>query len=188
MIEKYTFDIVAPRIKKKLILVKNINERREHVVLKLLAYLLFYEPRLKIECDIGMHYRLDLVIEGDHGVPELWIDCGQVSLEKADKLSRKLKSSRVIFIKESAAEMERFRKTLEKKVEHAARIEYLSFDSGFVAGIAEHLDRSNEFTLYAVDETTIGVTTGGNVFETHLHKVLPASCRGNSRQTDGGQA
>ncbi len=172
MIEKYTFDLVAPRVKKKLILVKTINERREHVVLKLLAYLLFYDSRLKIECDIGMHYRPDLVIEGDHGVPELWIDCGQIALEKADKLSRKLKSSRLVFVKESAAEMERFRKTLEKKAEHAARIEYLSFDSGFVSGIAEYLDRSNEFTLYDIDETTIGVTTGGSVFETHLHRVL----------------
>ncbi len=171
MIEKYTFDLAAPRIKKKLILVKTIHERREHVVLKLLAYLLFYDPRLKIEYDVGMHYCPDLVIEGEHGVPELWIDCGQIALEKAEKLSRKLKSSRLVFVKETDAEMKRFRKTMEKKVEHAAKIEYLSFDTGFVAGIAANLDRSNEFTLYNIDENSIGVTTGGDVFETSLHRV-----------------
>lgn len=173
MIEKFTFDIAAPRVKKKLILVKNMHERREHVVLKLLAYLLFYEPRLKIECDLGMHYCPDLAIAGDHGVPELWIDCGQIALEKAEKLSRKLKSTRVIFVKESAPEMERFRKTVEKKAEHAGRIEYLAFDSGFVADIAAHLDRSNEWTLYPIGEDSIGVTTGGNVFESRLHRIIP---------------
>ncbi len=171
MIEKFTFDIVAPRIKRKLILVKNDSERREHVVLKLLAYLLFYDERLKIEPDLGMHYRPDLAVEGEHGVPEVWIDCGQIALEKAEKLSRKLRSTRLIFIKESIQELQRFKATVDKKVEHAARIEYLAFDSGVIADIALQLGRSNEWTLYEVDEHTIGITFGDNVFETRLHRI-----------------
>ena len=43
MIEKFTFDIVSPKISRKLILVKNVGERREHIVLKLISYILFYE-------------------------------------------------------------------------------------------------------------------------------------------------
>ncbi len=178
MIEKFTFDIVAPRVKKKLILVKNENEHREHVVLKLLTYILLYDPRLKIEADIGMHYKPDLVIEGEHGVPEVWVDCGQIALEKAEKLSRKLRNTRLVFVKETQSEMGRFKATVDKKVEHANRIEYLAFDDGFVENIAAHLGRSNELTLYEVDENTIGMAFGGEVFESHLFRIARSDSKG----------
>jgi len=44
MIEKFTFDLHAPKVREKLILVKEELELRTHVVMKLLAYLLFYQP------------------------------------------------------------------------------------------------------------------------------------------------
>lgn len=171
MIEKFTFDIVAPRVKRKLILVKNDSERREHVVLKLLSYILFYDPRLKVEPDLGMHFRPDLAIEGDHGVPEMWIDCGQISLDKAEKLSRKLRTTRLIFVKASVQELMRYKATVDKKVEFASRIEYLAFDSGVIESMALDLGKSNELTLYEVDEETVGVTFGESMFETHLHRI-----------------
>lgn len=171
MIEKFTFDIVSPKVKRKLILVKNEGERREHIVLKLLAYILFYEERLRIEPDLGMHYRPDLAVEGEHGVPEVWIDCGQIALEKAEKLSRKLRATRLVFVKESVQELTRFKATVDKKAEYANRIEYLAFDSGVIEQIALQLGRSNEWTLYEIDENTIGITFGDNVFETHLHRI-----------------
>ncbi len=171
MIEKFSFDVVSPKVRRKLILVKNDSEGREHVVLKLLAYCLFYDERLRVEPDLGMHYRPDLAIQGEHDVPEVWIDCGQIALEKAEKLSRKLRATRLIFIKESVQELTRFKATLDKKVEYANRIEYLAFDSGVIEQIALQLSRSNEWTLYDIDENTIGITFGDNVFETHLHRI-----------------
>ncbi|OGW72439.1 MAG: hypothetical protein A2Y02_01310 [Omnitrophica bacterium GWA2_52_12] len=171
VIEKFTFDIVAPKITKKLILVKNEGERREHVVLKLMCYVLFYDVRLKIEPELGLHFRPDLAIAGDHDVPEMWIDCGQISLDKADKLSRKLRNTRLIFVKETVSEMQRFKATVDKKTEHGGRIEYLAFDNAFIENMAAHLSRSNEWTLYDIEENVVGVTFGDNVFETHLHRI-----------------
>jgi len=171
MIEKFTFDIVSPKISRKLILVKNVGERREHIVLKLISYILFYEDRLKIEPDLGTHYKPDLAVEGEHGVAEVWIDCGQISLEKAEKLSKKARATRLIFVKESLEELIRFKATVDKKAEHADRIEYMAFDSGVISHIANQLDRSNEWTLYDVDDNTIGITFGDNVFETHVHRM-----------------
>lgn len=175
MIEKYTFDLRAempgrPKVREKLILVKDITESRIHVVMKLLAYMVFYDPRLVIEKSIDMHYKPDLVIPGDHGVPELWIDCGQIALRKVDALSRKLKTSRLIMVKETKREMESFRKLIDKKIENAFHVEYLAFEPGFVSGIAENLQRTNEVTLYEVMENVVGVALNEHVFESMLYR------------------
>ncbi len=171
VIEKFTFDLVAPEVREKLILVKADMELREHIVLKLLAYLLFYDPRLKVECSVDMHYKPDLVIPGEHGVPELWIDCGQVAVKKVESLSAKLKSSRVIILKETKREMESFKKVIEKKVQHFDRVEYLSFEKGFVSGLAQALERVNEWTLYEVMENVIGVALNKQgIFESTLYR------------------
>ena len=188
MIEKFTFDIEMPfygflsrlahenqkatgskRFKKKMILVKNDFELRSHVVLKLLSFMLYYDSRLQIEVSVDMHYKPDLVIVGDHGVPEVWIDCGHVAPKKVESLSGKLKSARLCVVKENQREMNEFRKLMDKKLDHPERIEYLSFDKGFVSGLAESLQRSNEVTLYQVMENVIGVVLNQQVFESALH-------------------
>ena len=170
MIEKFTFDIQAKGLKKKMILVKNETERRNHIVMKLLGYVLFYDPRLQIECSVDMHYKPDLAIPGDHGVPELWIDCGQIAVKKVENLSSKFHNTRLIIIKETKREMESFRKIIEKKAEHFERVEYLSFEKGFVQNIADSLKRVNEVTVYDVIENVIGFALNEEVFETALYR------------------
>lgn len=170
MIEKFTFDLQAPGVREKLILVKEDLELREHVVMKMLAYLIFYDPRLKIEFSVDMHYKPDLVIPGEHGVPELWIDCGQVALKKVESLAQKLKTTRLIVVKPTKRELDSFRKVVDKKVQYAARVEYLSFEPGFVSGIAGALERKNEVTLYPVMENVIGVALNEEIFESALYR------------------
>ncbi len=171
MIEKFSFEIQLAKTKKKLILVKAVSERREHVVLKLLAYMLFYDPELKVEVDIGMHYKPDLVLlQPGEQVPDIWIDCGQVTTLKVQSLAKKLKRSRIIFMKETHRELYQFKKLIEKKVEDESRIEYVAFDDGFVPGIAEALERTNQVVMYPVMEGVIGLALNDGVFETHLHR------------------
>jgi len=169
MIEKFSFELESPKVNKKLVLVKAESEHREHVVLKMLSYLLFYEEGLQIETEIDMHYKPDLVVPGDFGIPKLWIDCGDIALRKVRNLSGKLKNTRFVLVKASKSELEKFKKLMENKVEHYERIEYLAFDKGFVSSIAETLERSNDLTLYEVMEGVIGVALKGKVFESALH-------------------
>lgn len=170
MIEKFSFEIQLAKTKKKLILVKAVSERREHVVLKLLAYMLFYDPELKVEVDIGMHYKPDLVLlQPGEQVPDIWIDCGQVTTLKVQSLAKKLKRSRIIFMKETHRELYQFKKLIEKKVDGESQIEYVAFDDGFVSGIAEALERTNQVVMYPVMEGVIGLALNETVFETHLH-------------------
>lgn len=171
MIEKFTFDIEAPRVSKKIILVKNDSESRDHVVMKLLAYVLFYHSRLKVEPTLpNMHYKPDLAIENENALPDIWIDCGYVSLKKVETLSKKLRSTRFVLMKKSESELKRFRAMVDKKVEWAERVEYLAFESGFVEGISENLLKNNQFTLYEVMEEVIGVVINDTLFESKLIK------------------
>jgi uncharacterized protein YaeQ len=172
MIEKYTFDLQAPRIKKsKIILVKSDNETRSHVVLKLLGYILYYHPDLKVEVAASSHYQPDLLLEGDSQEPLLWIDCGYIAVRKAEKLSQKLRRTKFVIIKESKAEIESFRKLLARRDRAESMIEYLAFEKGFVEQIAAALKKINEVTLYEVMEEVIGIVVNDGVFESQLYRM-----------------
>ena len=170
MIEKFTFELHTPKIQQqKIILVKEMTELRNHVVLKLLAYCLYFTPDLKVEVSADLHYKPDLMVAGEHGVPKLWIDCGQVTLRKVESLAQKLRSTRVIFLKETKRELESFKKLVEKKVDHGERLEFLAFENGFVPSLANALQRTNHFTLYEVMENVIGIAINDEIFESALY-------------------
>jgi len=170
VIEKFTFELHAPKIDhEKIILVKDDFELRNHVVLKLLAHLLYYDPELKMEVTAQMHYKPDLLIPGEHGVPKLWIDCGRVALRKVENLTAKLRNTRVIFLKESKRELEVFKKLVAKKIDDAGRLEFLAFESGFVASLADAIERTNHLTLYEVVENVIGIALNDQIFESTLY-------------------
>jgi uncharacterized protein YaeQ len=170
VIEKYTFDIKSPKVDKKLILVKSALELRSHVVLKLLSFVLYYDPGLRIETELGMHYVPDLAIPGDHGIPRMWIDCGKIAVRKVDSLATKLKTTEIVIVKETQRELEQFRRVIDKKVEHADRIGYLAFEPEFVVGIANAIVKVNDFTLYEVKENVIGVALNDEIFESTLYR------------------
>ena len=170
MIEKFTFELSSPKVRKKLVLVKSEMELRSHVVLKMLSFLLFYDPGLEVEAEIGMHYKPDLSIPNENKIPELWIDCGHIALRKVRNLAKKLRRTRFILVKASKSELDRFRREMENKVEYSEAIEYLAFENGFVEKIAEALNRTNDVTLYDVMENVIGIALNGEVFESALYR------------------
>lgn len=169
MQEKFTFNIESPRFKRKMVLFKEETETREHVVLKLVAYILFYDPRLKIEVAIGTHYKPDLVVEGDFGVPEVWIDCGRVTLKKVEAIATKFRRTRIVLVKSERGETMAFRKHVLKKTGDLGNVEMVHFDKGFVEGIASFLDRNNDLVQWQVTEDDIAVALGDEVFESKVH-------------------
>ncbi len=171
MIEKFTFEVCAPKIppQTKIILVKDLSELRNHVVMKLLSYLIYYDTELKVEVSADMHYKPDLMIPGDHGVPKLWIDCGKIALKKVGALATKLKNTRVIIVKEAKRELDVFKKLVDRKIDYSERLEFLSFDAGFIAQVSNALQRTNHITLYSVMENVIGIALNDEIFETTLY-------------------
>ena len=147
---------------------KEDTELRNHVVLKLLGYLIYYEPGLKVEISAEMHYKPDLLVPGEH-TPKVWIDCGQVTMRKMESLSSKLRNTRVIFIKETKRELESFKKLVDKKAAGTEHFEYLAFEPGFVLSLANAVQRTNHITLYSVMEDVIGIALNDEVFESNLY-------------------
>ena len=171
MIEKYTFEVCAPKIppQTKLILIKQLSELRNHIAMKLLSYLIFYTDELNVEPNTDLHYKPDLMVAGEHSVPKIWIDCGQVALKKIEVLSTKLKNSRIIFVKETKRELDVFKKMVGKKIDKAERIEYLAFEPNFVTSIGNALQRTNHITIYDVVEGVIGIALNDENFESTLY-------------------
>lgn len=169
MIEKFTFELHAPKIEQeKIILVKAEGELRNHVTMKLLAYMIYYEPGLKVEISADMHYKPDLLVPGEH-TPKVWIDCGQVTLKKMESLSSKLRNTRIIFLKETKRELEAFKRLVEKKADHKDHLEFLAFEPNFVNSISNALARTNHITLYEVMENVIGIALNDEIFESTLY-------------------
>lgn len=170
MIEKFTFDLTFPKVRKKMILVKKETELREHVVLKLLSYVLYYHPRLQIEVPVNMHYKPDLAVAGEHGIPELWIDCGHVGIAKVESLARKLRTTRIVFVKTSRRELDQFKALVGKKVDRTGQIEYLAFDENAVRGFARALRKNNELIFYWQAEDVLGWVLNEEAFESSLYR------------------
>ena len=190
MIEKFTFDIhmaatsgilrelkkgtndyvASGEAKKKLILAKDDFELRDHVAMKLMAFMLFYDPGMQVEVDMGMHYKPDLVIAPPGEAIQLWVDCGKIAVKKVESLSVKLHHARFVIVKSTPAELNSFRKVIDKKVERSAKIEYLAFDKGFIPSVGQAFARTNQVTLYEAAEGILGLALNGEIFETALHR------------------
>lgn len=174
MIEKFSFDILLKKKRKRLVLVKSEGELREHVVMKLISYLYFYTPGLQIEMDAGMHYKPDVVMLGAGGNPEIWIDCGYISVVKAESLARKLRRTKIVIVKQSMAEIRQFRALLERRGVDVERIVFLGFENSFIASVAEGLDRKNDVTLYPVIDDVWGLAVNDRIFESRFF-LIPSS-------------
>lgn len=168
MIEKFTFNLQMKKGNKRLILVKMDSEQREHIVLKLIAYLHFHMPGLQIEADAGMHYKPDLVLFRPDGAPEIWIDCGYVSITKAESLARKLKHTKIIIVKQTAREVKQFRELLGRRDADLERLQFLSFEEGFISSLAAALERKNDVVLYPVHEDVWAIAMNDQIFESRF--------------------
>jgi len=109
------------------------NETVEHLALKLAAYILFWEfelivqPSAKHTALLNQEFIPDLMGLNDAGEVKLWVECGQVSMNKLTKLTRRFPYARVVVIKENERESERFRQDLKDQHDHDEKIEVLSW-------------------------------------------------------------
>lgn len=93
----------------KVLLVQSETETFTHILLKILGFLLFRRERLQIEPrldDAYLTYRPDVVQLDYEGRIVLWVECGECSLEKLDRLAVKAPYGEIWAVKKSMAEAE----------------------------------------------------------------------------------
>ena len=121
MSAKHTFNLQSRDklrdLPRRIIIGQQDTETVKHVLLKLLAYVLFYRPRLQIEIDLdrdALPFVPDLV-ELDYELrPKFWVECGECSLSKLHKLAVKLPETEFWVVKSSEKAARDLRTAMEE--------------------------------------------------------------------------
>ena len=155
-------------VQKKIVLVSQTNETPQLLALKLAAYILFldYNPYLELSAKnpalAGQEFRPDILALDESGAIKLWVECGNTTTNKLDKLIRRYREARIAVLKAYPHETENLRRHLEKnEVLHSHRIEVWSFPEGVfddwynalgetVDVVGEHSDRSFNLVMNSV--------------------------------------
>ncbi|MEW6777809.1 MAG: YaeQ family protein, partial [Bdellovibrionota bacterium] len=130
--------------RKKVVLGRTEYETDEHVLLKLLAWLLFFHPRIVIEKKMEGDFEPDLILEDYDGTVKLWIECGRVSVNKLDKLTRRYPDARLYVLLASERDIPMMVKNIEKKVERLSRIRLVAFKEKVVDSLLPVFSDRNE--------------------------------------------
>jgi uncharacterized protein YaeQ len=124
----YRFDLHLNGGHRKLVLAARPEETLEHIALRLSAFLLFWEEDPKMELSpkhpalAGQEFRPDLIALASDGGIRLWGECGNVSLNKLDKLTRRCPGARIVVLKSSEADGRRMRRDLEEGIDRPASV------------------------------------------------------------------
>lgn len=118
---------------RRVLLVPKEAEKITHIALKLSAAILFWEYRPVLEASsrhpalMGQEFSPDLMSADEAGTVNLWIECGNVSVHKLSKIAKRMRSARIVVLKESQQEGMRLRGVLNDKMEKGDRIEIWSW-------------------------------------------------------------
>lgn len=138
------------KLPSKIVVSQSQNETLDHVLLKALAFVIFHCDRLRMEVDLelpGVQFVPDLVAVGLDGRPELWIECGEVSLHKLEKLTLKLHDCDLWVVKRTAGEVAKTLESARREIKRLRRLRLLTFDPGFLPEILANARGSNSIHL-----------------------------------------
>ena len=96
--KKFTF-----RFKdKKIVFNQSTSEREFHVFAKALTFALYHKiyPTIRVEAKSDERYQPDLSAIGYDGEMLFWAECGNVSMDKIEKLFKKYRQAHFVFVKE----------------------------------------------------------------------------------------
>ncbi len=135
---KIRADLQLGGLSSKLVLVARQEEKAEHLALKLAAFAMFLplnptvDPPSTHPTLLGIDMRPDLFTLNAAGEVDVWVECGEVSINKVDKLTRRFPHARIVVIKATKAQAERLRSSLVDDIRHEQRVEIWSWpDGGF---------------------------------------------------------
>ena len=148
---KYSFTLASEdrqrALPRKLIIGCQDTETTRHVVLKLLGYLLFFRERLLMEPrldDDNIPFRPDLVQLDYQMRPQLWVECGECSVQKLDRLAVKVPEAEIWVMKRSVVEVEELRTAMRKGRLRENRYQLLAFDHDQFDEMRSGLESRNE--------------------------------------------
>ena len=108
------------------------GESIDHVLLKLIGYIMFSQYKPGIEKRVGWRYKPDLVAFNDSREINLWVECSQVSPEKIKKILHKFPLVRLIVLKLKNKDAQNFSKLFVTEKSKGAKLEIIGFEDEFM--------------------------------------------------------
>ena len=174
---KYSFDLKSEERRRplppKIIVGRKENESVKHVLLKFMAYVLFYRERLQIEprlLDDNIPFEPD-VIQLDYSLrPALWIECGECSVAKLHKLAVKIPESEIWVIKRSLPEAEHLHHDMAKEGLRRDRYGLIGLDVAMFDEMCGLLESRNTLNWFRgeFDPPQLQFEFNGLWFDTHF--------------------
>lgn len=155
MAAKYTFRFESRDKKRplpgKILLAQEPPETITHVLLKMFAFVLFYRERLQIEGDVHnemIPFRPDLIQLDYEMRPRLWVECGECSVSKLDKLAVKVPDAEIWIVKRSLVHAEHLIAAMEKEELRRDRYSLIALDAEMFEEVSNLLSERNDVTWF----------------------------------------
>lgn len=132
--------------RERIFLRKTAGESLHHVMMKLLSYVLFYHHALLIEAYADQHHKPDLVRFNERGEPVQWVDCGQTSLQKLERISTRNRLTFIDIVKLTRGELSSYEQQARTRLSRPERVRYWAFEPGFVDALCELIQRRTQIT------------------------------------------
>lgn len=154
----------------KILLNQQPTEPLAHVLLKLLAYVLFQRDRLQVEPrlhDDNIPYIPDLLQLDLELRPALWIECGETEVTKLDRLAVKAPFAEIWAVQESRERLAALHREMSRHQLRTQRYHLLGFEQDLFSEMLATLAPRNELTLFrfSLDEPLFQLDFNGLWFE-----------------------
>lgn len=159
MSAKYTFNLTTEDrqradLPRKLLIAQHETETVAQVTLKLLAFLIFWRPRLQIETNLhqdDIPFIPDLA-QLDYSLqPALWVECGECTVAKLHKLAVKCHDAEIWVVKRSLAEAEQLCVAMRKAELRKDRYHLLALDPEMFNEVCGLVQQRNAVTVFACE-------------------------------------
>jgi len=103
-----------------------------HILLKFLGWCLFHHEYLAVEKqDVDPDYRPDLVVQRPDGSVRAWIEAGNTSARKIDKVTRRFSDAKVYVLHQNARAIHSVAEQIRRHVERNQKVGLVYFEDGF---------------------------------------------------------
>lgn len=119
----------------KVLIVQDPMESLTHVLLKLFAYVLFYDGRLQLQARLPtghIPFEPDLILLDYELRPKLWIECGECGLNKLNKLAVKAPEAALWIVKRSPAEAGKLLQQMDREELRRGRYGIVGLDEAML--------------------------------------------------------
>ena len=145
----FNFNINNGTEKRLVVLREAIGESQQHIILKLFAYLLFFEEKLQVEITAFQHHKPDLVKfdEEQNWKVTKWIDCGVIDIERLLKVSKHNRQAEIYIFKDSKDSVQSLKDKMTKKEPKISNIHFYVFEKKERKTIQELMLGRNEIII-----------------------------------------